>query len=311
MNDKLIIYNANKTIMLRRQYAENKAKENFDKAMNIVGFSTLFATKNILISKIAKVKYEKGDYGNLLVQLKEIESKLSKLLEEYGLKLEDLTPKHYCKLCNDTGFVEGVRCSCYAKLLNTLRERAMNAENTPALLENVTSNIFSEKDREYYSLLRDKMTLLVNTFPNIKTRFLVFSGGTGTGKTYLAKSIAGQFEKMGKTAVVISSFNLINTFNNYYRNFDMEEDSSLMHLIECDLLVIDDLGAEITKGTTEKFLINLLNERNAFGNLTIITTNLSPEQIQVTYGERVASRLSDKVYSRTIPFDFEDLRKKQ
>ena len=77
------------------------------------------------------------------------------------------------------------------------------------------------------------------------------------------------------------------------------------------LLLIDDLGSEpMVKNITREYLFTLINERIAAGKGTVIATNLSPDDLEEVYGERVRSRLTDQHRSIVLKFSGKDLRKR-
>lgn len=151
--------------------------------------------------------------------------------------------------------------------------------------------------KKIYSVLTD----YCGKFPGVKTPNLVFSGATGTGKTFTAKIIADDLSNRGFFVHMTTAFAMVNAF----RKFDFDD------LLECDLLVIDDLGTEpVIKNITLENLYNILNERILRGRAFIITTNLSPSGLIQKYDQRIASRILSKETSTIIEFKGDDLRLK-
>ena len=82
--------------------------------------------------------------------------------------------------------------------------------------------------------------------------------------------------------------------------------------LDCDVLLLDDLGAErIEKNTTVPRLYQILNERELRGKSTIISTNLTPDEIMDVYGERIFSRLFNTHSAIALGFSGSDLRLKK
>ena len=77
-------------------------------------------------------------------------------------------------------------------------------------------------------------------------------------------------------------------------------------LFQADLLIIDDLGTEVSNTFTNAEIFNIVNTRLLWGKKTIISTNLTPNEISEIYTDRVFSRIFDKF----IPLKFfgKDLR---
>ena len=128
-------------------------------------------------------------------------------------------------------------------------------------------------------------------FPAVKTPNVVLSGATGTGKTFAAQIMANILHDRNVRVEYTTAFNMVNTFQKFVNSFG-REDTQLDKFITCDLLIIDDLGAEPTiKNVTQEHIYNILNERLLHGRPFIITTNLSPAALMDRYDQRIASRI--------------------
>ena len=140
---------------------------------------------------------------------------------------------------------------------------------------------------------------------------VVMCGASGTGKTYLAKCIAKQLVLRGYTTLFASSFDLNNMFLEEHLS-SAEQKGSLQNLIDLDCLIIDDLGTEpMRKNVTKEYLLLLLNERLSKDKATIITTNLSPEQVLLRYDERIFSRIFNKRNTLILQFNGKNNRLKK
>lgn len=312
MNDKLIAYTADKTISARHYIANRAAEKNLELARRIEGFDELYGRKKESEIALSKLNPSDSEYLNAKSTLDKINAELSGILEKKGLSLKSLEPKYYCAICGDTGLIHGKTCKCKRELVAKLRERALGeSENELPPISEVIAPEICDSEKQRYEALRAKLAAFCDSFPTNSRRFLVFVGRSGTGKTYLAKSMTKELEKRGFDTVNISAFALNNLFLKYHTSFDESLSETFNAVISCDALVIDDLGTEPSyRNVTKEYLTNLINERSSFGKLTVVTTNLSPDMIASRYDERAASRLFDKNLSRTIPFDFADLRKK-
>ena len=231
--------------------------------------------------------------------------KRASLLREMGLKETDLVPVYTCSRCQDTGFLaDGTACPCYREALRRFKLEEIG----------ITSEAFASFDQAdeslapyiSYPFYREKYC---KGFPKVSLS-TVFMGPTGTGKTFLASCIAGELEKNGKTVYFLSAIAL-NRF--FLQSFERESYRSVSLLSDCDLLIIDDLGAEpIYKKVTVEFLKLVLDERFAKKHPVIITTNLDREKIFERYGERIYSRIFDESnLDENNLFQGEDLRTKK
>lgn len=234
-------------------------------------------------------------------QLDALQRERTLLLDRIGLKESDLTVRYACPHCSDTGFLaDGTACNCYRKLVTKLKLEELGISAAPF-------HRFSEANPAYLPKT-DYKAKFCDTFPSEK-QILLFGGKTGTGKTYLASCIAGELEANGFSVIFLSSFSL----NRYFMQcFEAENYRGLFRLMDSDLLVIDDLGAEpIYKKITVEYLKNVLDERIARKHCTIITTNLSQAELTQRYTERISSRLFDASLAHcNFRFTGDDLRKK-
>ena len=95
----------------------------------------------------------------------------------------------------------------------------------------------------------------------------------------------------------------------YHTSFSSDRNLYLDIVNTCDFLVIDDLGAEpVLQNVTNEYLLGIITERLRQGKHTVVTTNLTPEEIQEKYNDRIFSRLTEKKFSRAVEFPEDNLR---
>ena len=137
---------------------------------------------------------------------------------------------------------------------------------------------------------------------------LLFVGTTGTGKTHLSTAIAKEVINQGFDVVYDTMQNIANDFEDdkFRSGYGSAEKKSEKYL-ECDLLIIDDLGAEFVTQFTLATLYNLLNTRQNKKLATLISTNLDPSGLSATYEGRICSRLLGKD-TTLVMFSGEDAR---
>ena len=138
---------------------------------------------------------------------------------------------------------------------------------------------------------------------------LLFYGDVGVGKTFLTNCIANELLKQGHSVIYFTAFQLFDTLARYaFRSGEISEDIGRVHedIFDCDLLIIDDLGTEMTNTFVLSQLFLIINERDNRNRATIISTNLSIEEISERYSERTFSRIYGKY--RMIKPSIKDLR---
>ena len=247
----------------------------------------------------------KGNRG----EIRALEYEKAKLIIKLGYRLETFDPPPSCALCGDSGYAGGKFCTC-------VKQKA--AQDTggelPPLYTFETSDIkvfggSAAKDAEKSYAV---MNAFCEKFPETKNRNILIMGKPGTGKSYLAACVANDLLSRGYGALFVSAFRFNDLCLKYHTSFDAGKSDYLNALLDCDLLVIDDLGSEsILKNVTLEYLFTVTDERMRSGRHTIITTNLSPEGLEARYSERTSSRLFSERFCLPIVLGGGDLRKRK
>lgn len=305
--------------LLKREldlYYQQKRRKNEAKA--IAAKAKLYSDENFVSAlnayrsenfEYSKAKYNGDEKAALIhkINAEKLKNELLTAAEKSGVKKSDLTPEYDCKLCNDTGFTKnGEKCSCYNLALKKITFDALGIEN-PSLPSFEKSKY---EDKNGLKKIYDKIKVYCEKFTPSTAKNIVISGDVGTGKSFLAGAIVTQVEKAGYNPIFITAQNLNNVFLKYHTAPIDEKSFYSSLLCDCDLLVIDDLGCEPPfKNVTNEYLLMVLCERTAKSLPTIITTNLSQNQLLDRYGDRVLSRLNDKRRGSFIEIKGEDLRR--
>lgn len=237
------------------------------------------------------------------------------LLEKNNLPEDYLEAKYTCMKCEDTGFFESRLCDCHIELIKSLayEEEGKKSPLKFCLFEDFRFDYYPD---EYSSALkcspREKMKDVFYLCKEYADSFdtdslsLFLYGETGLGKTHLSLAIAGEVINKGYSVLYNSAQNIFNELQK--ERFGKSDTNGAYEamVLECDLLVIDDLGAEFTTQFTQSALYNIINTRINRGAPTIISTNCSLSEIESLYSKRISSRIIGE-YS-IISFAGNDIR---
>jgi DNA replication protein DnaC len=255
----------------------------------------------------AKAQIELLKTRNLALQ-----TELASLLAKHRLPEDYLTPPYTCPACSDTGFSEGFMCECLKSLMRQKAFEALNA-GTPLELSG-----FEQFKTSYYPEEGDfgisPRTAMAQVLKNCKSYAkgfslsspsMIFLGETGLGKTHLSLAIA--------KAVIEKSYGVVyGSVQDFMYRVEGERFGKIIGsdttklLMDCDLLILDDLGAEFVTQFTVSVLHQIINFRLLSRKPTIISTNLSLDEMEAKYGERIVSRISGNY--KVVKFFGSDIR---
>lgn len=290
--------------------AETKADAMLKKALKNEEFKDLYKQYKELNLQNSKLQFLGKDGKEIQAKLKATGVKLVKILKEMNLSPDDFKPKYGCQICCDTASVNGEYCKCYYKKLNEALIKNLGALVSPNhTFENSDYTIFDDSDKT--KKLYSKIEGWCDKLPDTKYKTLVLSGNTGVGKTYLTECICNKLISKNLVVNYYSSFALNDLFYKYHTSFAENKAGLLDGVLGCDVLIIDDFGAEPKVKSTEDYFYAIINERLVKNKYTIISTNLLPLQILDRYGERTFSRLNNKATSVMLKMDNQDLRLKK
>ncbi len=212
------------------------------------------------------------------------------LLVSHGYAPDATEPKYECPICGDTGSADGKLCSCFKRALSeiTLKKSGLGSLLKTQSFETFSLDYYKGKDRENAEKNYNDCKNYAENFDPETSDNLIFMGGTGLGKTHLSTSVAREVISLGYDVVYETAQNIISAFeaDKYSRG-----DGSSKRYLDCELLIVDDLGAEAHGQNNVPFLYSLINDRMNTGKKTVISTNLSANEIRSRYGDRILSRL--------------------
>lgn len=240
------------------------------------------------------------------------------LLSAYGYPADYLEMHYDCPKCRDTGYVDGRKCSCFKKreigLLydqSNIREVLKRENFSTFSYEYFDDTQVDERSkktaREYMRQVTALCMSYVENFGEKKDN-LLFTGKTGLGKTFLSNCIAKELLDRSYSVVYLPAVDMYEIFSRErfsYDSTDEDRDRS-RYLLDCDLLIIDDLGTELVNAFTTSQLFYCINERLLRKKGTIISTNLPVNEMRDEFTDRVMSRIVSQY--TVIPLYGEDIR---
>ena len=254
--------------------------------------------------------------SSMKAEIDSIQQKRAGILLANGLPADYLEPHYTCKKCDDLGRKNGILCSCYKELCRSeaLNELDRSSGSASCSFDNFDLSYYTDNGASDGTNPRRKMQNYYNFCINYANEFsenspsIVMMGRTGLGKTHLSLSIAKAVianEKSSFGVVYAPAQKLVSELEREHFSFS-GTNAALKKYTECDLLIIDDLGAEFPSQFTTAAIGNLINERLYENRPTIISTNLSGKELAERYSERTASRILGEY--RKLFFVGEDIR---
>lgn len=271
---------------------EERRKEVFDKIPSYSKTEEDMVTFSAERAR-ALIRGNKEEADRLAEKIEDLLRNQKLALIEAGFPIDYLEPIYTCKECKDTGFVDGNRCSCFRL---ALIERLFEQNNIRDYLSNenfssIRYDLQIGEDERRFEKAVSKARSFVEEIENAPQN-ICFSGPVGTGKSFLSKCILGEMLKKGYSCIYFSAPTLFSTIGDYKFHKSASQTVNPTELLySCDLLVIDDLGTELTNSFCVSELLTLLNEREKARKSMVISTNLSLEELNNTYSDRVFSRM--------------------
>ena len=250
----------------------------------------------------------------------DLQAEKARLLTEHGWPADALDDKPACPKCGDTGWVGASMCSC----LRQLCAQEQIAELSKLL--DLGEQSFDTFSLDFYSPLpwpgeelspRENMEFILEVCSNYARKFgkfyfhnLFLTGAPGLGKTFLSACIARTVSEQGFSVVYDTAVNVFARFEEQKFARDREEageaKDETRRYLGCDLLILDDLGSELTTPFVQSALYTLINSRLSADKRTVISSNLSMDQVRQRYTPQIASRLEGEY--RVLPFYGDDIR---
>lgn len=243
------------------------------------------------------------DAEKFITELAELNTAVQACIKDYltknGYPADYLETPYTCKKCEDTGFVGGFVCECRKELLKEIAKKEL------AAVSQSSDCTFDNFNLEYYPLPvdealgvspRKRMSEILEYCKCYAEDFdessegLYMHGATGLGKTHLSLAIGNAVTEKGYRVHYGSAHNILSTLEREkfgHTNSDKYE----RELLDCDLLIIDDLGSEFSTQFTTAAIYNIINTRINLSKPVIISTNLTETELEAKYTQRITSRI--------------------
>ncbi len=257
-------------------------------------------------------------------RIAELKTAIKEYIAGNNLKDDDFKIKYACDKCHDTGYrmQDGkfILCECVKKITMRQIYAKSNLMNKKADFDTFNLKIFDNykkyqmpdktmvTQREIMEKYLSDAKTFVKNVNDEQYKSMIFYGKTGLGKSFLSSAIAKEVMKTGFISVYYSIHELIYVMENVTFIQENRQDfkEEYERLFTSDLLIIDDLGTEVTNSFIKSFLFDIINRRTENSKKMIISTNLSIIKLKEIYEERIFSRLS--MYFKILPFIGEDIR---
>ena len=307
----------------RRQQIENhhkleeRRKEIYARLPVVRQLEAEIAERSVACAK-KLLEGDKSVLDRLKEDLRDLREQKALIIRAAGYP-DDYLELHYrCPDCRDTGLIDGRKCHCFLQAQMKLLHAQSNLED---VLEREN---FKALSYEYYDDTEILPQLgitnaaymrrvvagcreFVRDFDK-KHDNLLFTGSTGVGKTFLTNCIARELMDDFHSVIYLTASDLFDVFSRNKFDYDNAEDMKDMYrfILDCDLLIIDDLGTELNNSFTSSQLFYCINERMNMSRSTIISTNLTLARLRDSYTDRVTSRIMSGY--RIIPLYGGDIR---
>ena len=296
---------------------EERRKEIYARLPVVKQLEAEIAERSVACAK-KLLEGDKGVLETLKEDLRDLREQKALIIRAAGYP-DDYLELHYrCPDCRDTGLIDGRKCHCFLQAQMKLLHAQSNLED---VLERENFNALSYEyydDTEILSQLgitnAAYMRRVVAGCREFVRDFdkkhdnLLFTGSTGVGKTFLTNCIARELMDDFHSVIYLTASDLFDVFSRNKFDYDNAEDMKDMYrfILDCDLLIIDDLGTELNNSFTSSQLFYCINERMNMSRSTIISTNLTLARLRDSYTDRVTSRIMSGY--RIIPLYGGDIR---
>ncbi len=228
-----------------------------------------------------------------------IQNTIKNILKENGYPEDYLEVPYTCKNCSDTGYKGGYVCECRKELLRQLAKEELASVSTSekCRFDNFDINYYPQpvdsvlgvSPQKRMSDILEYCKCYAEDF-DTESESLYMHGATGLGKTHLSLAIANVVAGNGYRVIYDTAQNILTSLEkekfSYSGSTERENE-----ILDCDLLIIDDLGSEFSTQFTVAAIYNIVNTRINRSKPVIISTNLTESELEAKYTQRITSRI--------------------
>lgn len=276
-------------------YAKLSEIKNYDAEMLMLA-RTLVGAKDTAEAKLARIE--------------ELTLKRAEALNNAGYPADYTNPPYSCTKCNDTGYEGTSMCSCMKQRirLESIKACGLGKLAETQSFDNFSLSFYDPSEKERASINFKALKEFAERFDKDTYENFLLVGGTGLGKTHLSTSVAKTVIEKGYDVVYTTTIRMLDCFEK--KRFGGAEFRNMTDkFFDCDLLIIDDLGCEMSTQFTVSALYDLINTRLNDGKCTIINTNLTAKELRDKYDDRITSRILGNY--RALLFAGQDIRIKK
>ena len=238
-------------------------------------------------------------------------------LSELGLPEDYLEEKPACALCGDTGYRGGEVCLCLRRYYAREQQKELSRmlDLGSQSFDTFSLEWYSDRARDGGVSPQENMKAVYDVCAEYAYQFgkkpgnLLLFGAPGLGKTHLSAAIAREVSGKGYSVVYDTAAHVFEQFEaqKFSREEDEEISADVERVLQCDLLILDDLGTEMVTSFVQSALYRIVNTRLMEKKSTILNTNLTPGELGRRYSPQIASRIEGEY--QILPFLGEDIRK--
>lgn len=280
----------------RRAEGEQEYDRRIDSlSEKLPGFRELTAELNSVGLRIFASSIGSSDdsFESIKAQTKAIRDRRRELLLSAGYPADYADRRYNCEKCSDSGYVDLKMCSCLRKefVIAGMENSGLGKLLDSQSFDSFSLRFYSGKDEVLMKHNADKLRAFAQGFSTNTSESFLLLGGTGLGKTHLSTSVARVVLEKGYHVIYRTAQDVMSVFERQRFGEGRQGDGTEKDLFEADLLIIDDLGTEVVTQYTVAWLYDVINSRINNKKSTILSTNLTQEELRSRYADRITSRI--------------------